>query len=571
MILVLLVLVFFSVPVFSPAQAETSDPIADQIIITGKDIEKMNVVKIKDLLNQIPGVSAGDSSVSVRGSSKVKVLLDGRAINDPTSSYGGVRWDMVSLKNIEKIEIYKGKGGVEFGDDSGGGVILITTKKIESFEGNIEAYLGNLETQNYSLNCRENKGNFGIGVSSAYESADGFRTNNDKKKFRASAKIQYKPEKDIHFSFSGDYLKEEKGLAGLPEFPSPHSRKNQNMASYLFLAKFREIKSRTYFNDTDTQNQDPDRNLDAFIQIKKFGEAFVTDISMGKWGKLNCGAGAEWARATGNRFDAQEETQFWGFASKNISLKSVPLSFTFGVRMNAYSEFEDVFNPEFKASFKQDVFSLQFAASKTNNMPSFRQRYNETSSMMPNPNLTMEHADNYSLSFFAQMNAVFSGGVSLFYNRLTDRITYVRGDDGRGQYENFGKVTYKGGEISLNWKLTDMLSLRSAYTYLEAKDENTGKWLPVKPGHRLNTDLICTPIKTLSLILATNYTSRAYTRTDNSQSVPEYFIGDLRAEYNFNTMSFFCEIGNIWDKSYFCADGYPSPPRTWLAGVNYQF
>lgn len=129
MILVLLVLVFFSVPVFSPAQAETSDPIADQIIITGKDIEKMNVVKIKDLLNQIPGVSAGDSSVSVRGSSKVKVLLDGRAINDPTSSYGGVRWDMVSLKNIEKIEIYKGKGGVEFGDDSGGGVILITTKK----------------------------------------------------------------------------------------------------------------------------------------------------------------------------------------------------------------------------------------------------------------------------------------------------------------------------------------------------------------------------------------------------------------------------------------------------------
>ena len=81
-----------------------------------------------------------ETSVSIRGSSKVKVLLDGRSINDPTATRGSVKWNIVSLSNVEKIEIYKGEGGVEFGDDSSGGVIVITTKKIETFSGNLESY-----------------------------------------------------------------------------------------------------------------------------------------------------------------------------------------------------------------------------------------------------------------------------------------------------------------------------------------------------------------------------------------------------------------------------------------------
>ncbi|HDM77613.1 MAG TPA: hypothetical protein ENG51_14250 [Deltaproteobacteria bacterium] len=69
----------------------------------------MNVRKISDVLNQVPGVKAGDTFVSIRGSYKVKVLLDGRPINDPTSSHGSVKFDLVSPENVEKIEIYRGK------------------------------------------------------------------------------------------------------------------------------------------------------------------------------------------------------------------------------------------------------------------------------------------------------------------------------------------------------------------------------------------------------------------------------------------------------------------------------
>ncbi|HDL98583.1 MAG TPA: TonB-dependent receptor, partial [Desulfobacteraceae bacterium] len=50
------------------------------VVITGDEIKEMNVHKIADVLNQVPGIKAGESSVSIRGSYKVKVLLDGRPI-----------------------------------------------------------------------------------------------------------------------------------------------------------------------------------------------------------------------------------------------------------------------------------------------------------------------------------------------------------------------------------------------------------------------------------------------------------------------------------------------------------
>lgn len=66
----------------------------DTIVLTAEEIAAMKALKIGDILNNVPGVKAGDSSVSIHGSSKVKVFVDGRPINDPTSSHGGVNWQI---------------------------------------------------------------------------------------------------------------------------------------------------------------------------------------------------------------------------------------------------------------------------------------------------------------------------------------------------------------------------------------------------------------------------------------------------------------------------------------------
>ena len=46
------------------------------IVVTGEEIRLMKANKMADVLNHVPGVTAGDSSVGIHGSYKVKVLVD---------------------------------------------------------------------------------------------------------------------------------------------------------------------------------------------------------------------------------------------------------------------------------------------------------------------------------------------------------------------------------------------------------------------------------------------------------------------------------------------------------------
>ena len=194
----------------SSVNAEDRKTASDQgkIIITDEDIKKMNVHSMVELLNQIPGVSAGETSVNLRGAStrQIRVLLDGRTINDPTSSWRAVNWSMISVNAIEKIEIYKGTGSVLYGDDSSGGVISITTRKIaRGAHGNIEASYGRFNSQEYDLNFQKNIGNIGLALSSGWKLSDGFRTNSNKDKKRISTKLSYELEENKDIVLSFDY------------------------------------------------------------------------------------------------------------------------------------------------------------------------------------------------------------------------------------------------------------------------------------------------------------------------------------------------------------------------------
>ncbi|OQY15877.1 MAG: hypothetical protein B6I32_05090, partial [Desulfobacterium sp. 4572_20] len=151
------------------------------------------------------------------------------------------------------------------------------------------------------------------------------------------------------------------------------------------------------------------------------------------------------------------------------------------------------------------------------------------------------------------------GSITLFYNRIKDRITYARGEGGIGKYENFGKVTLKGTEISCKWKLCDSIEMKPSYVYLSAKDNETGNRIPCKPEHKVRFDIRYKPLADLTLDLNTKYVSKQYSRSDNKESVSGYFIADLRADYYCNRIRLFMKIENLFDKDYLYGDGYPAP------------
>ncbi len=572
----LIVLMEVTCPVFAEQQPPMTDdrsPITDNgdtIVITAEEIRDMQAHKMADVLNHVPGVTASDTSVGIHGVYKVKVFVDGRPINDPTSSHGTIKWDLVSPHEVERIEILRGKGGLRYGQDASGGVILITTKRIQRLTGNVKAYGGNYGTGYGYTNLQTTAGHWSAGVTGGFEATDGYKSNGDRERWQGGGRLTYSRNEGRSVSLTADYLEDERGLAGLPEYPTPLSRKSSDNLGLSLTANWDPMASTTFFNEGRTHNTDPSRNIDQIFRVSELGEDLSTTRDLGDWGNVNFGAAFRLGRAGGSNFDDQRETTWSLFASDSLQWFDQRLTLTAGLRANVNSDFDDAVNPELKLAYKRKKWRVTAAYGRTNNTPSFRQRYNQTSSTLPNPDLTMETADNYSLALFVKPKEKISTSVTFFYNRLSDRITYLTGDEGIGQYQNFGLVTYAGGDLSLDWQIRDRLKLKGNYTYLEAIDEETDLTLPAKAKHKARLDLFWQPAGPFSIVATGKYVSEVFRNKANTKTVPEYAIASLKAEYALKRWTVFTEMENLFDKTYYYSDGLLAPPFTWIVGVNWR-
>jgi len=540
------------------------------IVLTAEDIKPLKANKMADLLNHVPGVSASETSVNIHGSSKVRVLVDGRPINDPTSSHGSVNWNVVDPDQVERIEIYRGKGGVRYGQDAGGGVILVTTSKIQKVRAAIKTYGGNNGTAFASTSVQARSGHWGAELGGEAETTQGYKVNNDKKRQRGSLKLNYTLDEERSLNLGVDFVHVEKGLSGLPAYPTPYSRKENSNTVLSAQAKAYSLLSSTFFNTGEQHSEDVSRLLDKRLRVNELGQDLSSSLDTGDWGSLSYGVGYRFSQASGTTFDDQSEEVFSLFFSETLHQESSPWTLSLGLRANANTAFDDVLNPELKLSYQQPRWSLSASYSGSNNIPSFYQRYNHTSSTLPNPNLGMETAQNYSLALAVEVIQGLSLRSSLFYNQLSDRITYVTGNGGVGQYENFGEVTYRGGDLALNWQPVDGFNLKFGYTYLRAIDEESGLHLPAKAEHTGTVDCSWRVTDRLTTVFSGKYVSEIFRNRANTRTVPEYWLANMRAEYQVGQYALFTEIKNLADTSYYYADGLLAPGLSWIAGVSWK-
>ncbi len=539
----------------------------DTVVVTAEDIEKLQPHSMADILNTIPGISAGSSSVTIHGNSKVKVLLDGRPLNDPTSSYGAIKWDMITPTDVAKIEILRGKGGVRYGQDSSGGVVLISSKGSTDISGTLKAFGGS--QGRYSLNSSLQWVNlpFSGGLRGGYEINNGYQVNNDKKRYQGGASLGYSFEELGALRFSADYTHDERGYAGYPDYPTPFSRAEKIMQAYSLVGDFSRIKTKAYLNRGEKHHTDSSRGLDKTIVVDEYGLEMDSGLSLSTYGEISYGAAYYWSTAQGTSFAPQEESTISLYVIDTYTFSSFPISVSLGVRANINSGFDDAYNPEIKLTHTGDWLQTTLSYNRTNNTPSFYQRYNETATTMPNPALGMERADNFSVVFVAQLSETLSGSLTLFHNRLTDRITYTYGAGGTSSYQNVGTAAYSGGDVSFTWAPFEQFNAKLNYTFLDAKDVDTDLYLPTKSQHRGRVDLTFIPLNDLSIIFTGRGASTAYRDRANTTEVPEYCIFDYKMEYRFNQYSVFTQVTNIFNKEYLYVDGLLAPPRAWFVGV----
>jgi len=156
---VLLVFMFFALPVPIFAQEEVNIVTMEEIVVTATrdkeeirkipanisvitvdDIKKSGATSIVEVLERLGSVNfrtfSGNPSqayIDIRGFGgdnpfgKTLIMLDGRRLNRPDMST--VNWLQIPINNVERIEVVRGASSVLYGDSAVAGVINIITKR----------------------------------------------------------------------------------------------------------------------------------------------------------------------------------------------------------------------------------------------------------------------------------------------------------------------------------------------------------------------------------------------------------------------------------------------------------
>ncbi len=223
-------------------------------VIKSDDFENRRV-ELSQLIENETGVQVrssggvgGFSIASIRGSSseQVTVYIDGVPLNK--ASGGAVDLSLISMDNVESVELYRGSVPMELGNASLGGAInIITRQTTEKFKGKFKATVGSFNTQQYN-----------VFTSAATE----------KNSFIVSASLL---KSDNDFEFINDN--------GTPENPDDdrnEKRNNSSLEQATALAKWKyrinndsnvDTKLEWLSNDQQIPGQQNNVNADALINL----------------------------------------------------------------------------------------------------------------------------------------------------------------------------------------------------------------------------------------------------------------------------------------------------------------
>lgn len=142
----------------SPVDTLASEALRSVLVIDRIEIERAGSISLADLLARQPGLQIQrrgapgvQADIGIRGSNfeQTLILIDGVPIQNPQAGHHNLDVP-VPLAHIERIEIVKGPGAIQYGGSVTGGVINLITRRPEATEGELLASFGEHRTRQLS-------------------------------------------------------------------------------------------------------------------------------------------------------------------------------------------------------------------------------------------------------------------------------------------------------------------------------------------------------------------------------------------------------------------------------------
>ena len=227
-------------------------------------------------------------------------------------------------------------------------------------------------------------------------------------------------------------------------------------------------------------------------------------------------------------------------------------------------------------SINEKVY-LYAHVSNNSRFPTLKELFSEhLGKSIPNPDLDVERNWNTEVGVKYKNQKFGNANLALFYSNVKNMIANVPVSATLSQYQNIGKVTLSGVEVSYQ-KDFRIMNVETNYTYLYSKNESdtVSDKLEYRPEHSLNIVLSKAYTFGLSWTADASFTSRRYGIESDTRlwtSLPDYTIFNFRVSQKiFNQFSAFIRVNNIADKYFESEYGFPQAGRNFVFGIDANF
>jgi vitamin B12 transporter len=203
--------------------------------------------------------------------------------------------------------------------------------------------------------------------------------------------------------------------------------------------------------------------------------------------------------------------------------------------------------------------------------PSLYQLYAPASVYGPigNPDLEAETSRGWDAGVDQPFGDRLTAGITWFENRFDNMIDFENG------YVNRAKAETRGLEVTTEWKATDDLTLRGAYTYTRAEDTDTGEALIRRPKHRATLDAtyrLNAKTRTGVGLLYVGRRADKYFPADMSAgtdvTLPSYTVVNLNASYQLcSDLELYARVENLFNADYEEIKGYGTAGLSAYGGI----
>jgi vitamin B12 transporter len=570
----------------------TSSPVT---VISREEIAQTQQRLVADVLRAEPGIDVARTgqpgsltSVFLRGanSSQTLVLVDGIRVNNAFNN--SFDFSQLSVDNVERIEVLRGPQSTLYGSEALGGVINIVTKRGEGPPtGSAQVEYGSFNTWLTRGSFAAREGKASVSADASYAASDGDRINSDYQSVNFFGRAHYDFSDRFSASLLATYLHSNDGTPGDTFTDDPNDRlRYENYLVGLTL----EGDPTKWWNTKLTLSHSHERG--AFDEPAPNPPFFFSDYASltiaqrnlidfqniftpADQHKILVGGTFEDSSANfADTYSAFDRTIDTRSAYGQYEFSPHPrVTLTAGARVDDSDAYGTHGTYRFGSRYTvPDTETILRANVGTGfRAPSISQLYFPPVGVNSNPNLRPEESFGWDVGFEQPLvKKTLRFGATFFHNdfdQLIDNFPPV----------NVSRARTLGVETFASWSPLTNVTLRTAYTWLDAEDLSADMRLIRRPEHRGSVGLNWKIPPSLSasaeaLFVGERPDSNFNALPTTRVTLPGYTKLGLGLRWNVcKNLELYGRAENLLDQKYEDVFGFPALGRFFAAGVIAKF